>query len=134
MKNNKKKNKKKLFVVLAIVFCVTAGILIGAPAVLQKNLTALAIEEIPDVDLTKIADGVYTGSCTVLPVSAEVRVTVKDHVITEIGLVRHFNGQGSAAEILPGKVAEAQSLDVDIVSGATYSSKVILKAIRNALS
>lgn len=131
---NKPKKKKKIFILLAVLFCVTAGFLIGAPAVLRKNLTALALEEIPDVDLTEIADGVYTGSCTVLPVSAEVKVTVKDHVITEIGLVRHFNGQGSAAEILPEKVVEAQSLGVDIVSGATYSSKVILKAVRNALS
>ncbi len=131
---NKPKKKKKIFILLAVLFCVTAGFLIGAPAVLRKNLTALALEEIPDVDLTEIADGVYTGSCTVLPVSAGVKVTVKDHVITEIGLVRHFNGQGSAAEILPEKVVEAQSLGVDIVSGATYSSKVILKAVRNALS
>lgn len=131
---NKPKKKKKILIMLAVLFCVTAGFLIGAPAVLRKNLTALALEEIPDVDLTEIADGVYTGSCTVLPVSAEVKVTVKDHVITEIGLVRHFNGQGSAAEILPEKVVEAQSLGVDIVSGATYSSKVILKAVRNALS
>lgn len=131
---NKPKKKKKILIMLAVLFCVTAGFLIGAPAVLRKNLTALALEEIPDVDLTEIADGVYTGSCTVLPVSAEVKVTVKDHVITEIGLVRHFNGQGSAAEILLEKVVEAQSLGVDIVSGATYSSKVILKAVRNALS
>lgn len=29
--------------------------------------------------------------------------------------------------------AEAQSLQVDTISGATYSSKVILKAIENAL-
>lgn len=30
-------------------------------------------------------------------------------------------------------VVEAQSLQVDAVSGATYSSKVILKAIEDAL-
>ncbi|GAI95081.1 unnamed protein product, partial [marine sediment metagenome] len=32
------------------------------------------------------------------------------------------------------KVVEAQTLQVDAVSGATYSSKVILKAIENALN
>jgi uncharacterized protein with FMN-binding domain len=31
-------------------------------------------------------------------------------------------------------VVEAQTLEVDIVSGATYSSKVILKAIEAALN
>jgi len=31
-------------------------------------------------------------------------------------------------------VVEAQTLEVDAISGATYSSKVILKAIENALN
>ena len=41
--------------------------------------------------------------------------------------------QGQGAEIIPEKVIEAQSLKVDSVSGATYSSKVILKAIQDAI-
>ena len=57
----------------------------------------------------------------------------RKHMIKEIELKKHDNGQGFPAEIIPGKVVEAQSLEVDIVSGATYSSKVILKAIENAL-
>lgn len=36
------------------------------------------------------------------------------------------------AESIPQMVIEAQSLEVNVVSGATYSSKVILKAIENA--
>jgi uncharacterized protein with FMN-binding domain len=32
------------------------------------------------------------------------------------------------------KIIEAQSLEVDVVSGATGSSKAILKAVENALS
>jgi uncharacterized protein with FMN-binding domain len=84
--------------------------------------------------LSKTNDGVYSGSYKVFPVVAEVKVTVKNHKISNIELVKHENGKGSSAEILPGKVVEAQSLDVDIISGATYSSKVILKAIENALN
>lgn len=40
------------------------------------------------------------------------------------------NGQGSGADVIPLRVVEAQSLNVDIVSGATYSSKIILLAIK----
>jgi uncharacterized protein with FMN-binding domain len=54
-------------------------------------------------------------------------------MIKKIEIVRHLNGQGKPAEVIPDRVIEMQSLDVDIISGATYSSKVILKAIENAL-
>lgn len=60
-------------------------------------------------------------------------VTVRDHLIIDIELVEHETGKGQSAEIIPKKVIEQQSLKVDHVSGATYSSKVILKAIQDAL-
>ena len=47
--------------------------------------------------------------------------------------MEHVNGQGSGAERIPATVVEKQTLQIDMVSGATYSSKVILKAIENAL-
>ena len=40
---------------------------------------------------------------------------------------------GEKAEEIIYEVINMQSIDVDTVSGATYSSKVILKAIENAL-
>jgi len=39
-----------------------------------------------------------------------------------------------AAELITDMVIDSQSLKVDVVSGATYSSKIILKAIENALA
>jgi uncharacterized protein with FMN-binding domain len=84
--------------------------------------------------MSKISDGVYEGSCSVFPVSVKVEVAVENHTITNINLVEHKNGKGSAAEVLPAKVVEAQSLEVDAVSGATCSSKAILKAIKDALT
>jgi len=89
---------------------------------------------ISDIDLSKIEDGIYAGSCIAFPVSAEVEVTINNNKITNIELKKHSNGQGSQAEVIPDKVVKAQTLEVDIVSGATYSSKVILKAIENALN
>lgn len=79
--------------------------------------------------MSEIQDGVYSGSYTAAPVSAEVSVTVKDHIITEIQIMKHINGQGASAEIMTDRVIESQSLQIDSVTGATYSSKVILLAI-----
>ncbi len=57
---------------------------------------------------------------------------MKDHHITDIKL-DHRHGQGEAAEVITDHVIEAQSLQADTISGVTSSSKVILKAIENAL-
>jgi uncharacterized protein with FMN-binding domain len=127
---------KKRYAAILIVLPVLALGFIASKilfARLDGNLKRLALSEISDVSLAAAEDGVYTGSYSAFPVSAEVRVTVKNHAIEDIELIKHNNGQGQGAEIIPKKVLEAQSLQVDSVSGATYSSKVILNAIRNAL-
>ena len=123
---------KKRYVVLIIVLVVLA---LGAiiTKIMLGNLKQLAALEISDVDLAAAEDGIYIGSYSSFPVSAEVKVIIKDHLIVDIELLKHDNGRGQDAEIIPQNVVEAQSLKVDSVSGATYSSKVILKAIQNAL-
>jgi len=59
---------------------------------------------------------------------------VKNHRITEIELLEHKNGRGAAAESLPDEIIREQRIDVDAVSGATSSSKVIQEAIYKALN
>ena len=127
--------KRRNRIVLAVVV-ILAGIIaavFGAKLYIEAGLVKLVDTTITNVDLTKVVDGTYEGSHKVFPVAAEVEVTVENHRITGIELVEHSNGQGAAAEVIPDRVVEAQSLEVDTVSGATYSSKVILKAIENAL-
>ena len=96
----------------------------------KKTIKEIKIE---NVDLSTISDGKYTGSCDASYIAAEVSVTVKDHKITDISLLKHKNERGKPAEVIPQKVVETQNLKVDTISGATNSSKVILKAIENAL-
>jgi uncharacterized protein with FMN-binding domain len=127
---------KKKHVIILIVFIVLIGAVFAVSRIISSidaNLEHLSDTRISDVDLSKIADGTYAGSYKQFPISAEVKVTVKDHIITEIDLVKHDSGQGKPAEIILGKVVETQSLQVDAVTGATYSSMVILKAVENAL-
>jgi uncharacterized protein with FMN-binding domain len=86
-----------------------------------------------DVDFASVGNGTYVGSEDTGLVAADVRVTVEGGVVTAIDLLRHENGRGEKAEIVVDRVLAAQSLRVDAVSGATGSSKVILKAIERAL-
>jgi len=122
--------KKKHKIILVILVIVVAGIGFGV-TVINFNLAGITIA---DVNISEVADGTYNGNCSVFPVAAEVEVTVKEQSITAIKLVEHNHGQGGEAEVIPERVLKAQSLDVDTVSGATYSSNVILKAIENALT
>ena len=127
-----KKKNIRIIILIAIIAVFFAGW--GAMTYIKSNLETLSNLTISNVDLSKIRDGVYEGSYNAFPVAATVKVTVSNHAITGIDLVKHSNGQGGDAEIIPSKVVEAQSLEVDFVSGATYSSKVILKAIEDALA
>jgi uncharacterized protein with FMN-binding domain len=131
--------KKKQLITLAVLVVVIVGSYYGVTGIksfidlkaYQKQVEEITIS---NVNLSKVEDGTYTGSYEVLWVAAEVKVNVKNHKIEGIELVKHKNDRGASAEIIPSKVVVAQSLAVDIVSGATSSSKVILKAIENALN
>jgi uncharacterized protein with FMN-binding domain len=133
--------KKKRIIIIIVLAVVAIGIFLGVKSIgsyietitLNHNKQIAAIT-ISNIDLTKLADGIYTGSHEVFPVSVIVDVTVQDHKIKGIELVKHQNGKGASAEIITKKIIEAQSLDVDTISGATSSSKVILKAIEKALN
>lgn len=119
-----------VLVAVAVALAAVIGILLTVGERNQRQIAQTAIEA---VDLTEVPDGTFTGKCNAFPVIAKVQVVVKDHEITDILLEQHINGQGSGAEVIPDRVVQAQSLLVDTVSGATYSSKVILLAIWDAL-
>lgn len=87
------------------------------------------------MDFTTLRDGSYEALVDKQIVSARVRVTVRAGRVASIEILKHSHGPGKkrGAYELPSRVVAAQSLDVDWVSGATGSSKVMLKAIEEAL-
>lgn len=127
-------NIKKI--ILGVVCVVILGVVVYGGKYLisvQKYKQTVKDIAISNVNLSKISNGTYTGSCDALFVAAKVSVTVKYHKITNIILLKHKTERGKPAEVIPGIVVKAQSLQVDTISGATNSSKVILKSIENAL-
>jgi len=128
-----KKNTKIFVSILVVLMLMGLGIVYFIQKT-ETSLSELEALEIDDVDLTLIDDGIYEGSYSVFPVSVEVKVTVLNHTITEIEIIKHVNGQGAQAGIIIEDVLLEQSLEVDLVTDATYSSKVILLAIQDALN
>lgn len=119
---------------ILIGFVGLVGLLVGV-FIVQTNQLDKALEEQPvnQVFLSEISDGTYHGLYESSLVSAEVDVTVVNQQITEIIITRHDTLFGKDAEVVIDDVLLEQSLDVDDVAGATYSSKVIKRAIENAL-
>ena len=94
------------------------------------NVDGIMIE---DINLQNVKDGQYAGEYSMGPVKVVVLVIVQDHIIKDIEITKHRHGKGAAAEKITEDVIRKQSLQVDVVTGATASSKIILKAIENAL-
>jgi uncharacterized protein with FMN-binding domain len=82
-----------------------------------------------------ISDGVYKGSYKSWPNKAIVEITIKENKILDINLVKHTGSWigKKAAPIIPARIIETQSTDVDAVSGATNSSRVIMNAVEKAI-
>ncbi|MCR5824583.1 MAG: FMN-binding protein [Lachnospiraceae bacterium] len=80
-------------------------------------------------------DGTYTGTAFGNSGDITVAVTVKDDIITNIEILEQEEDEPyftDALEVIP-KILEANSFDVDTVSGATFSSGGIIDAVKNAL-
>lgn len=87
--------------------------------------------------LLPYADGVYTGSAQGYGGLIKVQVTMKDGHMTDIQILEASGETESffnRAKKLIDTVLTRQTWEVDVVSGATYSSKGILGAIQNALT
>jgi uncharacterized protein with FMN-binding domain len=113
---------------LAVIACASVFVLFNA-------MSAVKGLQIKDVDLSKVADGTHEGEFHQGRWSYKVAVSVKDHRITGIEILsgsakmfQKLNQEESA------RVIAAQTPKVDVVSGATVTSKALLKAIENALT
>ena len=83
-----------------------------------------------------LKDGVYTGSGQGFNGPIRVRVTISKGSITKVEILSHSddNPYFGRARAVISKILGKADKSVDTVSGATYSSRGILDAVRNALS
>ena len=85
----------------------------------------------------ELADGTYEGSGTGFGGTITVSVVLKDKTIQSISIVSAPGEDATFLNRAKGvidRIIASQSVDVDTVSGATFSSKGILTAVKNALT
>ncbi len=83
-----------------------------------------------------LKDGVYTGTADAFRGDVEVQVTVENQRVTDISILSYCDTEEyffRAAPYVIEQMKEEQSLNIDALSGATYSSNGIIHATANAL-
>ena len=83
-----------------------------------------------------LEDGVYKGTGTGYAGDITVSVLIKDKQIVSIDILSSSDDAAffTRAKAVIDKIIEGQMLDVDTVSGATFSSRGIISAVKNALT
>ena len=85
------------------------------------------------VAFAEVKDGTYHGEYDLFLVKTKVTAKVEGGVLKALTLDEHVNGRGQAAEPIVERIIKEQTMEVDMVTGATASSKAILKALEDAL-
>lgn len=84
-----------------------------------------------------LADGTYEGSANGFSGKIKVSVVIKNQTIRSINILSNSDDAAffnRAKEGVTASIIAKQSTDVDTVSGATYSSRGIINAVKDALS
>lgn len=119
-------------IVLIVVGVIVVLLLIGLFAV-TRGMKEIRQLEIGKPDVSSLQDGVYEGSYRKTRWNYEVKVTVKDGRIENIEFADKPD-DGKFSEEAVDAVLQAQSLDIDTVSGASINTLAFRKAVENALA
>jgi uncharacterized protein with FMN-binding domain len=97
----------------------------------KTNISQISLS---GIDITCIKDGNYVGEYDAGYIFAKVKVKVEDGRIEDIKIMEHRNERGTPAEAITENIIDEQKTNVDAISGATNSSRVVEKAVENALN
>ncbi len=105
------------------------------PAIISEETLSTFNKQFAGAELK---DGVYEGEANGFRPGLTVSVTVKGNKITSIEITNHNEVNSryyqKAMDAVPQEIIESQSLEVDAISGATFTSTGIVNAVNDALS
>ena len=125
----KKVSKIILFIFLGII---VIGLIMASYGTI--GLKKVKNETIESIDLSLVENGEYIGEYKNFRWSNTVEVTVENHEIISIKIIKSGNqAQGELLDEIIDKVIDEQKVDIDTISGATATTNSVLKAIEDAL-
>jgi uncharacterized protein with FMN-binding domain len=91
--------------------------------------------DIQNVDVNNISDGEYTGSFSYSGFEYKVKTILNGHKIKDIVVLHNRDTRhAKQAEGVISEILRKQTPDVDAISGATTTSKALMKAVENSLT
>ena len=130
-----RKARKVLNRKLVLSIGISLGIILAASSIMQY-LQLVHYRNLPinEINLNQINDGYYTGTAS-FGFEYEVGVQIENHTIAEIDILKNRDSfYARQAEGIKYKLIREQKINIDAVTGATTTSKVLLKAVESALS
>jgi uncharacterized protein with FMN-binding domain len=116
--------KKVYFIIIALLF-------IGCAS---KEMRMVRQMDIQKVDTKNIQDGEYIGSFSYSSFKYMVKTFIKGHRIIEIEILQNKDTKrAKRAEGVIPEIIKKQSPNVDAISGATTTSKALMKAVEKSL-
>lgn len=134
----KRQGKRKIGWVIFLAIIAALGV-VGAVGwwYISKEHNEAKNLSLDAVNFSKLNDGTYIGEYEGGMYkwrANKVQVTVSSGKVTDIKILEHKENQKlEFTGELYNRVIKAQSLHVDVISGATLTSKAYLKPVENAL-
>jgi uncharacterized protein with FMN-binding domain len=120
--------RKGLIITLAVVV-----VLVGAMAAAAfPGMGAVRRTQVAAVDLSRVADGSYTGAFSAGRFQFAVNVDVKGNAITAVSL-RDPARENDVTRAVAAAIIQKQTVVMDAVSGASLTTRAMTKAVENAL-
>jgi len=121
-------------IILAVIFLLVL-IIGGSGFYMTRGLNSGKNMIIKPIDTSQLENGVYKGIYNGGRWSNEVNVTIIDKKVTKIVIVKSVVFEkAEVSTALINEVIKKQNTNVDVIGGATVTSKAYLKSIENALS
>lgn len=135
---------KSFFIKLANVLCICAILFVyqGFAERRQDKIAAMEEKAMAEAEENSTqtkslyTDGTYTGSAQGFGGIVEVELVIEDGAIASARATNADNETPDyfkQAETIFDEVVKKQSVDVDVVTGATYSSNGIINGLKEAL-
>lgn len=121
--------RRRLLIGALVTFVLLGAILFSLA---NRGVNILRRLEIDPLGFTAVSDGVYKGSYEYMRWNYTVQIQVQGGKAVRIDIL---SPSGDAfAEKVAEAVIQAQTLNIDSVSGATASTRAVLKALESALA
>jgi len=117
---------------------ISSGLIIGILLAGSNIMQYLQLQHyrnlpITEINLAQVADGSFIGKAN-YGFEYEVKVDVKNNIIENIEILKNRdNFYARLAEGVKYKIIREQKINIDAVTGATTTSKILMKAVEDAI-